>query len=196
MIKSLKEKIMKTFLNRVLSRLGYMIISRKTLRKCPPEEVYSLYGIDELSLPLLKSIINGGLKDKLIRERKNKWLEIGCGGTFDPNFNYIDLFPETIVGRSKKYFRIDISNILEADINRIGMFDLIRMQHVFEHFTPEDGLIVLKNCARLLNPGGYLLITTPDLKKYINLYLNRKIRNDFDWALKRIDKNSPDSFYF
>ena len=70
------------------------------------------------------------------------------------------------------------------------------MQHVFEHFSPEDGLTVLNNCASLLNPEGYLLISTPDLKKYIGFYLTDQIRNNYEWALNRIKKESPNSFYF
>ena len=173
-----------------------MIISRKALRKRTPAEIVALYQIETENIPVLESSLNGGLSEKLKREGKTRWLEIGCGGTFDENFTYIDLFPETLVGKKGKYFRVDITNLTELDEKKLGKFDLIRMQHVFEHFTPEDGRVVLNNCARLLNPEGYILISTPDLRKYISMYWKGSIRKDFDWALSRIAADSPDSFFF
>lgn len=137
-----------------------------------------------------------GLKEKLIKENKLKWLDIGCGDNFEDNFYYLDTFAENLVRNKERYFRADITNITETNLERIGKFDFVRMQHVFEHFTPEQGLIVLENISKLLNKKGYLLITTPDLKIYANLYLSGKISKDFEWAYNRIEKDSPDSFYF
>ncbi len=70
-----------------------------------------------------------------------------------------------------KYIQMDISKLLsDEDINKIGQFDFIRMQHVFEHFTFEEADIVLNNCALLLKKGGFLLISIPDLDIFIKLY--------------------------
>ncbi|WP_169921741.1 methyltransferase domain-containing protein [Spirosoma rigui] len=144
----------------------------------------------------LKARESGGLREKLIAENKTRWLEIGCGGTFDDNFTYVDLFPEALVKQKGRYFRMDMVNATDAALERLGKFDMIRMQHVFEHFTPEAGLTVLANCAKLLNKDGYVLISTPDLRKYVEFYLSGQIRENFDWALNRISKDSPNSFYF
>jgi len=91
---------------------------------------------------------------------------------------------------------MDIANLTDSDFKRLGKFDMVRMQHVLEHFPPEAGFRVLQNCAMLLKPGGVILITTPDLRKIIQLFLSGNIREDFEWAHKRIDPGSPDSFYF
>ena len=125
-----------------------------------------------------------------------RWLDIGCGGNFENDFFYLDNFPEDTIKDRQKYFRVDIVNMNDDEADRIGKFDLVRLQHVFEHFTPEEGIRVLGNCAKLLNPDGYILISTPDLKKYVHMYLSGKIKENFPWALTRIEKNSPDSFYF
>lgn len=183
-------------INRFLRRFGYLVISKKTLSKQTPHQLTEKYWIDNTSIPVLKTSLNGGLREKLIREGKTRWLEIGCGGTFEEYFTYIDLFPESLVNKKGRYFRIDITNFTDADKQNLGKFDLIRMQHVLEHFPPEEGLHVLKNCAKLLNPDGYILISTPDLRKYINMYLNKTIINYNDWALKRIHPDSPGSFFF
>lgn len=190
------KEIMKRLIYRLLSKLGYILISKKSLLKYSQHIKLDIPEVNQSTVPYLVSKMNGGLKEKLLKEGKTKWLDIGCGGTFDKNFTYIDLFPESIISEKNKYNRIDIINLTESEAQKLGKFDLVRMQHVFEHFSPEDGLRVLYNCASLLESEGYLLITTPDLKKYINLYLSGTIRNDFDWALKRIRPDSPDSFFF
>ncbi|MDP3015177.1 MAG: methyltransferase domain-containing protein [bacterium] len=141
------------------------------------------------------------LKALLTKQDKTRWLDVGCGGVFDDNFYYVDLFPEGVIDPKfrNRYFRIDILNSPEHELDKLGKFNLLRMQHTFEHFSYEEGRVVLKNCAKLLNKDGYILISTPDLKIHINKYLNNKYKNwkGFKWwALKRIPENAPDSFYF
>jgi hypothetical protein len=81
------------------------------------------------------------LKQQLQKEGKNRWLDIGCGGNFKEGFYYLDVFPEGMLKPSvkEKYIRCDILNLSDEMIKTIGKFDLIRMQHIFEHFTWEDG---------------------------------------------------------
>lgn len=187
---------MKKYLINLLDRLGYIVFTKKVIRN------YKVAKLEEANILLaekgefIKARANGGLREKLLTSGKTRWLEIGCGGTFDQYFTYVDLFPETLVSNKGQYYRMDMVNASDSSMERLGKFDLIRMQHVFEHFTPEAGLTVLENCAKLLNKGGYLLISTPDLKKYIDFYLSGQIRENFDWALNRISEDSPNSFYF
>ena len=183
-------------LNWWLSKLGFAIYSRKKVNYYPTDQLIKMYNVDDYDLAYIKGKLDGGFKEKLIKENKTRWLDVGCGGNFEDNFYYLDTFAEGIVCNKEKYFRADIVNLSNNDIEKLGKFDLIRMQHCFEHFTPENGVVVLKNCAKLLKEGGYILISTPDLKRYVHLYLSNKINENFDWALNRIDKNSPNSFYF
>lgn len=180
----------------IFNKLGYLIISKKAIKNNPMYDLSKKHNLEEAEIIFITANTNGGLRDKLIEERKTRWLDIGCGGTFEDNFIYIDLFPETIVNKKDKYFRIDVINATDSELNKLGKFDLIRMQHVFEHFTPEDGRKVLNNCSKLLEKDGYILITTPNLKMYVHLYLSGKIREKFEWAHKRIEEDSPNSFYF
>ena len=187
---------MKQYITALLDKLGILLITKRKLTKYQVADIEKEYPILENKVEFLKARANGGLKEKLIRENKTRWLEIGCGGTFDDNFTYIDLFPDTLVNKKGRYFRMDMVNTTDAALEKLGKFDLIRMQHVFEHFTPEDGRRVLENCAKLLIEDGYVSISTPDLKKYIEFYLSGQIKDNFDWALNRIEKDSPKSFYF
>lgn len=141
------------------------------------------------------------LKEKFVQEGKFRWLDVGCGGNFEDGFYYLDIFPKGIIDSRfrDRYFRIDIANATEKTLAKIGKFDLIRMQHTFEHFSFEEGRKVLKNCAELLNKNGVILITVPDLKIHIQKYINDEYKNwsGFQrWAEQRISKNAPNSFYF
>lgn len=187
---------MKKLITAFLDRLGFILISKRKLSTYQTAQLEKTYPVLTDKTDFMRAKANKGLREKLIQEKKTKWLEIGCGGTFEENFVYVDLFPNTLVNRKGAYHRLDIVHATEDEFLKLGTFDLIRMQHVFEHFSPENGLVVLHNCARLLNPGGYLLISTPDLKKYISFYLSNQIRSNYDWALNRIKKESPNSFYF
>lgn len=185
-----------SILNKLLKSIGIAIYTKKMLRIYNTDVIKERYKIDNFDLAYIKSKLGIGLNAKLIAENKSNWLDIGCGGKFEENFRYLDKFPIETIEKKDLYFQADIVNLSSEEINKIGKYDLIRMQHVFEHFTPEDGLKVLDNCAKLLNSDGYILISTPDLNKFIALYLNSEIRNYYDWAKKRIDVDSPDSFYF
>jgi len=180
----------------MLRFFGYTLYSKKMIKHYTVEDLKKMHAVDEYDIAYIKGKLNGGLKEKLVSENKGKWLDIGCGGNLEKDFYYLDTFPEGVVSIKDRYFRADIINMSENDFSRVGKFDLVRLQHVFEHFTPENGLKVLSNCARLLNTDGYLLITTPDLVKHIHLFLSGKISENYDWALSRIEKNSPNSFYF
>ena len=128
---------------------------------------------------------------------KTAWLEIGTGGRDDDGFIKIDIldFPE---GQAPaNYRKLDIINAKNEDLTALGSFDLIRMQHVFEHFTPEDGLKVLNNCSKLLKPDGYILVSTPNIDIVIDHYLKGTIREiNNGWGKERIGENAPDSFVF
>ncbi len=184
------------FLNKFFSYFGYTIYSKKILKTYSHDYLKEEFSVDNYDLAYISGKLNGGFKDKLKQENKQRWLDVGCGGNFEDNFMYIDTFPHDKVGFNENYYQADIINLKNEDVDSLGKFDFIRMQHVFEHFTPEEGLKVLANCAKILNKDGYILITTPDLNKFISLYINDNIKEYYDWAQTRIDKASPKSFYF
>jgi predicted SAM-dependent methyltransferase len=173
-----------------------MVFRTKRSKYYSIEELKSLYNVNERDLAMWKGTNGGGLKLELEKQGKTRWLDIGCGGNLEDNFYYIDTFPEEVIKKPGRYFRLDITNAQKKDIDKLGKFDLVRMQHVFEHLSPEDGLKALNTIADLLKPGGYILITTPDLRKWIHLFLAGKVKENFPWALRRVKEDSPDSFFF
>lgn len=141
------------------------------------------------------------LKERLIKERKIRWLDIGCNRNFEEGFYYMDRFPKNKIDpkHRSKYFKISILTANENRLKSIGKFDLVRMQHILEHFAYEDGITILKNVAKILAPNGIILITVPDLKININKYLTggyRKWKFFKSWANKRVSNDAPLCFYF
>jgi predicted SAM-dependent methyltransferase len=52
-------------------------------------------------------------------------------------------------------------------------FDGIFCEHVLEHFDYEKGRFVLRECWRILRPGGCLRIIVPDGSKIMRTYFER-----------------------
>lgn len=88
-------------------------------------------------------------------------------------------------------YRIDGSTFFtELDICQTlpfadGCVDWVYAEHLIEHVSLTDGLIWLKEVRRILAPGGIVRITTPDLRLYVQSYLNGD--RFFDRHRRRID---------
>jgi len=145
------------------------------------------------------------LRGKLIKENKNRWLDVGCNKNFEEGFYYLDTWPVKNIPLEyrKRYFKINIFKASNKELKSLGKFDLVRMQHVLEHFSYEEGLIVLRNLAKLLRNEGVFIATVPDLRVHVDKYINKKYKKwktykwwTKCWAMKRIPPNAPDSFYF
>lgn len=51
-------------------------------------------------------------------------------------------------------------------------FEWAFAEHFLEHLTPREAVGWLRDVRRVLKPGGVLRVTTPDLRKYIEGYLD------------------------
>jgi predicted SAM-dependent methyltransferase len=82
---------------------------------------------------------------------------------------------ETAAGR---IYRVDDRTyFIELDACRqlpfaAGSFDWIYAEHVIEHLKLADSLRWLRELRRLLATGGTLRLTTPNLRRYVEGYLN------------------------
>lgn len=56
--------------------------------------------------------------------------------------------------------------------------DVVYSSHTLEHFNKEQGLLFLRECHRVLRPGGIIRILVPDLRCMIDDYLNGNVRAD------------------
>jgi SAM-dependent methyltransferase len=144
--------------------------------------------------------LRSGLKQHLVSEGRTRWLDIGSS-SFEDGFICLNLHSDEALGleHANRYYQANILEMTEDDHARLGDFDLVRMQHVFEHFSWEEGSQVLSTCARLLKPDGYLLITVPDLRIAVRGYLGRY--RWMNWLRQfahrtRVPEDAPPSFIF
>ncbi len=49
-------------------------------------------------------------------------------------------------------------------------FDYVHSEHMIEHLTFPQGLGMLRECFRVLRPGGRIRVATPDLRVYVDLF--------------------------
>ncbi|MEQ1905205.1 MAG: methyltransferase domain-containing protein [Pirellulaceae bacterium] len=96
-------------------------------------------------------------------QRKNLKLNIGCGRRFHEDWVNIDLRSQ-----HKQVIECDVTQGLpfSADI-----FEAVYHSHVLEHLVPDEGKKLVKECFRVLQPGGILRIVIPDLERIARLYL-------------------------
>ena len=53
-----------------------------------------------------------------------------------------------------------------------GAFELAYTEHFIEHIPREAAIAWLREIRRLLRPGGFLRLSTPDLRKYVEGYMD------------------------
>jgi SAM-dependent methyltransferase len=90
-------------------------------------------------------------------------VNLGCGSTFDPNWINMDFIPA-----SPAVITYDLRKRLPFDSNTC---DVVYAAHVLEHFSRAMAQTFIRECYRVLRPGGVLRIVVPDLEMITRLYL-------------------------
>ena len=64
--------------------------------------------------------------------------------------------------------------------------DFIFNEHFLEHVTRDEGVAFLKECRRVLKPGGVFRVSTPDLRWLIAQYVSGRLNEwtDVSWTPK------------
>lgn len=93
-------------------------------------------------------------------------LHLGCGRVIIPGWQNLDFHPEPGA------IRCDLSKPLPYPDASV---DLIFSEHFIEHLTREQGVALLKECRRVLKPGGAVRISTPDLDTLVDAYKSRDL---------------------
>jgi len=125
-----------------------------------------------------------------------RWLNIGCGNCFHPDWENIDLRPS-----SPHVKHVDIIKGLPYPGET---FDAVYSSHLLEHLSPDQARALLKEMKRVLKKDGIIRIVVPDLEAIARIYLEKldaSINNipgaeaDYDWMLlellDQITRSSP-----
>jgi SAM-dependent methyltransferase len=68
------------------------------------------------------------------------------------------------------------------------LVDAIYSQHFLEHLDHEAGIRLIRECARVLKPGGWVRFCTPDLENHARAYLEGRLTAEqFNSALRDHD---------
>ena len=88
-------------------------------------------------------------------------LQIGAGPTLLPGFLSTDIEPA-----SNSVVYLDATKPFPFDDKT---FDYVFSEHMIEHIPWHKGMFMLKECFRILKPGGAIRIATPDLDVVLHL---------------------------
>jgi SAM-dependent methyltransferase len=111
-------------------------------------------------------------------------LDYGCGdGKYFPHFVSVGLLPENIYGLEVSSTRISrCQDIGWCNVQLLTQnlplpfvdkqFDVVNCMEVIEHIPAREGERVLAELRRVLRPGGYLLISTPNypIKRFYDVF--------------------------
>jgi len=93
-------------------------------------------------------------------------LHLGCGTRYLPGFLNID---GNLFNRIDLW--LDVRNGLPFSSNTV---DSIYSTHMFEHFYPDELQAILRECARVLKPGGGIRLIVPNLANAIAAYSQKQ----------------------
>lgn len=93
-------------------------------------------------------------------------LHLGCGNHIMPGWKNLDLEP------GPGGIVCDLRKPLPEESESV---DYIFTEHFIEHLSREDGVRLLRECYRVLKPGGVIRVVTPDLHMIMVWYTNRKL---------------------
>jgi SAM-dependent methyltransferase len=92
-----------------------------------------------------------------------KYLNLGCGTRFHPDWVNVDFHPAASGLRAHDLRK----GIPFSD----ATFDAVYHSHLLEHFSKQLAPVFLHECYRVLKPGGLIRIAVPDLEGIVRVYL-------------------------
>jgi len=94
-----------------------------------------------------------------------RYVNLGCGSHYHPDWINIDIEPS---GPGVIAHDLSTGIPLEND-----SCDVVYHSHVLEHIRRPDALPFIRECRRVLKPGGVLRIAVPDLERICRLYIQK-----------------------
>jgi SAM-dependent methyltransferase len=113
-----------------------------------------------------------------------QYVNLGCGNRYHPAWTNIDIVP-----RGPGVIRHDLARGIPLPD---ASCDVVYHAAVLEHLRRADALAFLRECVRVLKPGGIIRVGVPDLERLCQLYLiklqaglkgDATAADDYDWII-------------
>jgi predicted SAM-dependent methyltransferase len=94
-----------------------------------------------------------------------QYLNLGCGSHYHPDWINIDIFssdPDVIAHDLRKGIPLPDCSC-----------DVVYHSHVIEHFRRDIAVYFMKECFRVLKPGGIIRVAAPDAEAIARIYLEK-----------------------
>jgi predicted SAM-dependent methyltransferase len=92
-------------------------------------------------------------------------LQLGSGSAVPEGWLGTDIFPQ-----SDRVMYLDAAKPYPFGDDT---FEYVHSEHLIEHLSWQEGLSMLRECRRVMKPGGTIRVATPDLEVLIGLYTNQ-----------------------
>lgn len=119
-----------------------------------------------------------------LKNNNIKKLHLGAGSNILEGWCNTDINPDIKTG-----VFLDATKRFPFNDN---VFDYIFSEHMIEHIDIRKGIFLLKECYRVLKPGGKIRISTPNLKYLIDLYNPQKNEIQLREIKRVVDMVYPD----
>lgn len=117
------------------------------------------------------------IKKENSHKAKNLKLHLGCGNIKIPGFINIDIDP--------KLSAVDVvDNVKELNNFTENSTSVIYACHILEHFAHDEILPILRRWHEVLEPGGELRISVPDMDRIVKVYYK-------NWGHFQTPPNTP-----
>ncbi len=136
----------------------------------------------DLPRTLLRRSHRRRLIDGYLRENSLRKLHLGAAENVRPGWLNTDLHG---YGRGGDLVYLDVRKRFPLPE---GSFDFVFSEHMLEHLTYEEGQRCLRECLRVLRPGGTIRTATPSLEQLARLYDGGEVRDQYvHWAVDTLE---------
>ena len=130
---------------------------------------------------------SGKLIKRYLSKADTPRLTIGCGRNVLEGWLNTDLYPQKSDLDTVVY--LDASIRFPFDDNT---FDYIYSEHIFEHLNFKDSCNMLKECHRVLKPGGVMRLALPHFEFLLGLYQDPEEPKNQEYIGKAVRDQIPE----
>jgi predicted SAM-dependent methyltransferase len=155
----------KMAMKRLLKRSSFIVGIVRALR-AGVVDIRELYGF----------VRRGHQIERYLRNSQVRKLQLGTSNSLIGGWLNTDVLPT-----SREVVYLDATRRFPF---RDNTFDYVCSEHMIEHIEYHDALFMLRECFRVLKPGGKIRMSTPDLRVLVGLFSNEKttVQNFYvDW---------------